>query len=197
MTAMIRLLVLALLVGAVSPTTAIAATWRVDVIVFSDRHFNAWSEAKIAPEPYNANQAIPLDDSARLAAGGIHVLGAEDSVLRQQWSRLNNSSRFQPVVRVAWLQDDPPQRGGPELLLRHGPVIATGHGPLAQLEGTLRLTLRRYLHLDVDLQWTDDDGREHRAVTLREQRRMRSGELHYFDNPRFGVLAHVQRVDEE
>jgi hypothetical protein len=31
-------------------------------------------------------------------------------------------------------------------------------------------------------------------MELREQRRMRSGELHYLDHPKFGVLARIDPV---
>jgi hypothetical protein len=31
-------------------------------------------------------------------------------------------------------------------------------------------------------------------MELREQRRMRSGELHYLDHPKFGVLARVDPI---
>jgi hypothetical protein len=40
----------------------------------------------------------------------------------------------------------------------------------------------------LDLTWQSADGKRY---ILREQRRMKSGEKHYFDHPYFGVVALV------
>ena len=80
---------------------------------------------------------------------------------------------------------------------------------LYQLDGTARLYSRRYLHLELDLRWTQsangDAARSGellpestlRSFRLNETRRMRRDQLHYFDHPRFGVLARVSRVEPE
>lgn len=173
-----------------------ADTWRVDVIVFSDQEYWAnQQEMTITPISYNDGRVIPANDSARLAAAGIRILDDNDSILSRQWSNLRNSKRFSPVKRIAWLQKNPPTRGGPALWITHGEPYATASGDLLfPLEGTLRLTLRKFLHLDADLQWTDGAMGSLEAIALREQRRMRSNTLHFFDSPRFGILAHIQKV---
>lgn len=75
-----------------------------------------------------------------------------------------------------------------------------------RLEGSLRLHLSRYLHLAVDLTYFNGDMTtpEHQFLSdalavevvplsfhLQESRRLRSGELHYFDHPVLGVVALV------
>ena len=79
---------------------------------------------------------------------------------------------------------------------------------LYQLDGTVQLYSRRYLHLDLDLRWTQliDGGTVPagellpettlRSFRLRESRRTRRGQLHYFDHPRFGVLVTVNRLQD-
>jgi hypothetical protein len=69
------------------------------------------------------------------------------------------------------------------------------------IEGNVRLILERYLHLDVNLLLMSSRGTGGAVYSdgpgsvpvyeLREQRRIRSGELHYFDHPRFGMIARV------
>ena len=78
---------------------------------------------------------------------------------------------------------------------------------LYQLDGTVQLYSRRYLHLALDLRWTQliDGGTAPagellpettlRSFRLQESRRMRRGQLHYFDHPRFGVLVEVNRLE--
>ena len=69
------------------------------------------------------------------------------------------------------------------------------------VEGAVSLIRGRYLHLDIDLvlmktldsapgQYSDGPGNVP-AFRLQEKRRIRSSELHYFDHPRFGLLAMV------
>jgi hypothetical protein len=55
------------------------------------------------------------------------------------------------------------------------------------LTATARLWRGRYLHLEIDTVLT----RETRTIRLSESRRMRSGELHYFDSPNIGAIALV------
>ena len=77
-----------------------------------------------------------------------------------------------------------------------------------QLDGTISLYAQRYLHLDIDLWWVQQqsgagvetgqllDEADARVFHIKEQRRVRLNELHYFDHPRFGVLARVTRVGD-
>jgi len=72
------------------------------------------------------------------------------------------------------------------------------------VDGTVTLICERYLHLDIDLsllsatapgavKYSDAAGNQP-LYRLAEKRRIRSSELHYFDHPRFGVIARVTPV---
>ena len=66
-----------------------------------------------------------------------------------------------------------------------------------KIEGTVRVAVERYLHLYLDLKLVDTtlafetDLSEYDLPEFRmkQRRRMRSKELHYFDHPKFGVIA--------
>ncbi|MBX2824929.1 MAG: peptidoglycan binding protein CsiV [Gammaproteobacteria bacterium] len=62
------------------------------------------------------------------------------------------------------------------------------------VSGTLKVRLGRFLHLDAVLAYTDTE----RGVTYRmnHSRKMRSRELHYIDNPRFGLLVRIRPIEE-
>lgn len=77
---------------------------------------------------------------------------------------------------------------------------------LNTLEGTIKLHLGRYLHLEADLLYrnqteplenntffmTLDEGEQLQTLfRMHQKRRMRSGELHYFDHPMLGLLAKI------
>ncbi len=86
------------------------------------------------------------------------------------------------------------------------PVLIQVREPSAdrlRIEGILGVTRGRYLHLDTRLWYTGMQIRRRRRIRwredplymeLREERRMRSGELHYLDHPKFGVLARVDPI---
>jgi len=77
---------------------------------------------------------------------------------------------------------------------------------LKTLEGTIKLHLGRYLHLEADLLYRsqteplenntffmnlDDIEQPQTLFRMHQTRRMRSGELHYFDHPMFGMLVQI------
>jgi hypothetical protein len=129
--------------------------------------------------------------------------GSGDSrgeVLESAWDE-NAPARPQPVNRLQALAAPPASwRLGPQAytLERRGhPVLyrlAWRQTPgsrsserwysfdAAGVQGLVRLTRGRFLHIDVDLVLADGE-----RVVMR--RRMRSDELHYLDHPRVGMLV--------
>lgn len=61
------------------------------------------------------------------------------------------------------------------------------------VNGTLKVRLGRFLHLETHLVYTDAERQT--SYTLYQSRRMRSRELHYVDNPRFGLLARIVPIE--
>lgn len=171
-----------------------AESYRMDLIVFLDR--NAPGEAgRRATLPSSAT-AIALDNVAALQGAGIRLLPESDFALEESWQRLRNSKRFQPLLRLAWIQKDPPGERGPALRLRLGQqqsLTDTDGGAflIAPVEGSVALLLNRYLMLDADLAYTQPNGSSYR---LRERRRMKRDELHHLDSPRLGVIAKVAKA---
>jgi hypothetical protein len=64
-----------------------------------------------------------------------------------------------------------------------------------RLEGLVRIGRGRFLHIDADLLLRPSDGMV--PVRVRLNRRMRSGELHYIDHPRVGILVQAERYQPE
>jgi hypothetical protein len=189
--------VLAAAVLVLASLPARAETYRVDLIVFADRYAAGETGAPARPV---GTDGIALDDGAALSAAGIQLLPDSSFGLQEQWNRLRNSARFEPLIRLAWTQTDPPAENGPRLLLRYGQslTVADPEGYSSHLvspvQGTVALLLSRYLHLDADLRHTTPGGDGYVQYPLRERRRMRRDELHHLDSPRLGILARVSRA---
>lgn len=61
------------------------------------------------------------------------------------------------------------------------------------INGTLKVRLGRFLHLDARLVFTDTE--KQKSYRLSQSRKMRSGEFHYIDNPRFGLLVKILPIE--
>ena len=130
-------------------------------------------------------------------------------------SRFRRLDVYEPIMHFGWTQKTWPDEETLPIDLD-----AMGRRP-AGLDGTLRLYLSRFLHLVVDLELDAPEpqqGADSRAsygdysspteygdlgspgpvrYRIEEDRIFRSGELRYFDHPKFGVLAKVTRVEDE
>ncbi len=116
--------------------------------------------------------------------------------------RLERLEVYDPVMHFGWTQITWPEE-------QTRPIqLASLARPPQGLDGTLTLYLSRFLHLVVDLEldapnnsYVDAARFDSPAGPVRfrinENRILRSGELRYFDHPKFGVLAKVTRVEDE
>lgn len=171
--------------------------YRVDVIVFLDRH--ASTEGGQPLPGRNLPPGLQLDDGLGLVQARISLLPEDDFALSQQWRRLDNAQRYEPLVRLSWLQDNPPEKNGPRLHIEDGAVVTYGEDgstPILALSGSIALEMGRFLHIDADLRYVSSESGAPRIYPMRERRRVRRGELHYLDSPRLGLLARVVRTDD-
>lgn len=106
-------------------------------------------------------------------ASALQLGGVNEKLLR--------SSEWSPILHAGWRQPVEPNEQAAAM------SIAGARGG-AQVRGTVRLSLDRYLRLELDLALEDGASAPAQLV---QARRMRSGRVHYFDHPRFGVIALV------
>ncbi len=160
-------------------------------------------------EPPDWSQAVSLryDDPAtkitRLPASG-HRLKREYRNLR------GTQDRLRPLAHLAWRQPLLSGEESPPIYIRsrdgYEPATVGGESH-PELEGTVRVTGKRYLHVHLDLllrQLTPPDltadapgddveptdlAAYYQTYRMLDHRRMRSDRLHYIDHPMFGVLV--------
>lgn len=95
--------------------------------------------------------------------------------------------RYEIIAAGSWHQPLPPREAPQPLVVQVGSMDETRRYPL---EGLVSVTLGRFVHLRVLLEYRLDDG----IALISEQRRMRSDEPHYLDHPAIGILARVDPV---
>jgi hypothetical protein len=196
----VRALLLPLtLLGAALPSPALAERYRVDVIVFADRS-TATGESPHPAQSPEAARAFEPWEVAPLRNAGIEILEDELFGLTDTWNRLRNSKNHEPLLRLAWIQKDPPAERGVAIRLRHGkPMIAmtaAGTAEVYPVDGWVALLAGRYLHLDTSFVTTEArEDAELASFRLRERRRLRRDEVHHLDSPRLGLVVRAQRAD--
>jgi hypothetical protein len=188
-----------------------AAGYHVEVIIFEN--LQPATDGEISQTAMNYpdySGAINLDDEAdnpfRLLSSGLYKLGGV-------YNQLKASGKYRPFLHVAWQQ--PALYGDSSrsvhILKTEPGTTGNSDDSLVRIEGTIRVRASQFLHADVDMIYFPQAAPEsviHPAVTstspvtvqlgysrLRESRRMKLNELHYFDHPLFGIIMHISRAE--
>ncbi len=141
------------------------------------------------PEPRRAPQIIEDEEQWQLA----------DLI-----ERIIDSRDFQLLTYQVWQQDGVPFDETEAFEL---PTLNNDQG---LLEGTATLSLSRFLHLLLEIDWLPREQDEAFPLypgfarltakptpySIKESRLMQRGDIHYFDHPMFGVVALITRVEE-
>lgn len=141
----------------------------------------------------------------------FRALPAEERSLNNAWGQMRRSRDYRPLYHVAWRQPvDQPDEAKPiyfTLLPENGGQISDFNLP--KLEGTLKFSIKRYIHLDADIVLNKlagaGDAQANRdnfgfaprfkSYRLQDSLRMRSGKLHYLDHPVLGLLTIAERYE--
>ena len=163
-----------------------------------------WSMEANGAHAVAAGSAEPEEetDEGVAAAGGakmaVRSLGSAQYRLASVDAALARSRGYELIRHIGWTQAATPRGAGLAVDIAD---IATDAEPL---RGTVSLERGRYLHLKVDLAYAPTtppnsllgatEGSGPVTFTLRQSRRVKSFERHYFDHPAFGVIAMVSPV---
>jgi hypothetical protein len=155
-----------------------ARTYDVELVIF--RHLGPGG----TPEQLNAITATDVHEGEAPAADASEVsypkLPPQRLKLSGSFDAMRRNRAYQPLAHLAWSQPAFDRANAKFVNL-----ATLGAG--TELQGRVALTRGRYLHLTlhVTLQVPGEEARH----TIKHTRRMRSGERHYIDHPRFGILA--------
>ncbi len=190
---------LLLIVATALPSGVSAATdkeniYNVEVLVFATRLPQLEGNELWTREAVVANAATPTDADA-LAPSPT----APPSILAAAANDLAKDGRFRILAYYSWIQTADAKSASKPIR-----ISGTNAKNPDELTGTLRLYLSRYLHLDLNLNYTEtvsdagllNTGNSNGTITYRidEQRRIKSQETHYFDHPKFGALIRLTPI---
>jgi len=203
-----RLSLLVLIVSVVMAPAVIAEAdhnprqFDIELLIFRNLVVNDGGE--VWPVDFSDWFEEPVDNAQPDILTAVTWLPKSQFRLTAERNALARSAPYRPLVHIAWRQVVPSRRSAKAVELP-----GTSNNPdRASVDGLVRVAVERYLHLDLDLRLHLPDSAVQAAsadnevygvpeIRLRQQRRMRSKELHYFDHPRFGVIALITPYEPE
>ena len=161
-------------------------------------------------------ESIRLDSEFAAIAGFRRI--EEGLSLSENASSMASSGRYRVLRHMAWRQPgldeesaiavsinlgDPSTVYLPDNLQPYEQFIPASLTPAVEwprevltftINGTIKVRLGRFLHMETLLVFTDPETGQ--GFRLTQNRKMRSRELHYIDNPRFGILTRILPLDD-
>jgi len=125
---------------------------------------------------------VPALTSAQTLAGRVESLGSDQFQLGAAKDALVRKGGFKILSHLVWAAIVPPN--GRTTTHLADLVTTDDAGPLV---GSLAVQRSQYLFMGLELDYTVGN----QTYGLREKRRVKFGERHYFDHPAFGVIAQV------
>ena len=110
--------------------------------------------------------------------------------------RMRRSDDYEVLHHGRWFQAARAPGAAVAILLQLGPSDRNG---VSRIEGTLRVSRELYVEVEAEL-WLHEDlsdpARDGQGYfLLSETRRMRTGDVHYLDHPRMGLVLRADRLD--
>jgi len=196
------------------PTHAQDRTYLIEVVVFE----NMAEAKKASPGPlYYPRISSAIGLSGDKAAELGFALVESNLMLEEEAQQIRASGNYRLLKHFAWQQPGLDSKNAMAIRVNLGrtmPVylpddlkpfkefIPASAQPkpdrtrkitTTTVSGTLKVRLGRFLHLDSRLVFTDTENQK--SYRLSQSRKMRSGEYHYIDNPRFGLLVRIMPLN--
>lgn len=159
---------------------------------------------------------LRLNSESAIQAGFQTI--TEGLTLTDNAASIANSSRYRVIKHFAWRQPGLDEKSAVPILISMDKTLsiylpedikpydnfipasaeATPDRPrminTTTVNGSIKVRLGRFLHMEVSLVFTD--GETQQSFRLSQSRKMRSRELHYIDNPRFGLLTRILPLED-
>ncbi|MEM9058518.1 MAG: CsiV family protein [Pseudomonadota bacterium] len=204
-----------LLAAAVTVTTAQAQdsadtaaralpNYRVEVVVFRHLNPSLYGDERMQPlatpafsdsNPDGSDEPLvvagdtaafspvdEVDSTPAVAWGEFDQVPADARKLNNVYAWMRTASNYSPLLHAGWVQPGYPRSEAV-------PVALSGASRGWWFEGSVTLSLERFLRLSFDLELAGED--EPTVYHLEQGRKMRSRTVHYIDHPRFGVIATI------
>ena len=155
--------------------------YRVEVLVFENNDKEALSQAFASQSKPNFTNAINL---SQMPNEKFRPLSDNQFTLAEAKSKIQK--RYRLITHKGWSQTLESKNEAIAVHLNHG-----------DLDGIVRLSGGKYLHIDTDMllhkQLRTDGGLQEglQAFRMKDSSRIRANEIHYIDHPLYGMIITV------
>ena len=190
--------------------------------LYPDAAGEQWRDTPfILPDDPVEPRAAPAEAAERLPYSLLprarHRLGGIYNVL-------GRAAEYRPLLHLSWQQPAAAGRRARHVRLRHPPPDSTTAPATEEpmfveqlirsermIDGVIRIRGGFYLHADIDLSCfkpippgnnpppayatVEPGARQKTRLALKETRRIKLDEIHYFDHPMYGVILQVSRLN--
>ena len=187
-----------------------AKDYLIEVIVFE--HISK-KDSAMPGSLYYPKLASSMGLTSERAQNAGFELVSEGLSMNESAEEINKSGRYRMLKHFAWRQPGLERSDAkavrinlgrattlylPENLKPYNKFIPASNQPQADrtreirtttINGTIKVSLGRFLHMDAHLVYTDTETGT--SYGMAQSRKMRSRELHYIDNQRFGILTRI------
>jgi hypothetical protein len=161
--------------------------------------------ARRIPQQAQPGEPIQPLPELRLTAEADKIRQSESHrlVYHGGWRQPDFDRESAPYMQIAFGEpvNMVVERGDPDSVFLQGFETAplNSDGQLSQarsatIYGGIKVWVGRFLHFDTLLSYTPRGGT--RSFAFQQDRRMRSRQLHYLDNPRLGIITKIFPVDQ-
>lgn len=211
-----RVLNIALCLLLLAASSAVSAKdYLIEVVIFENRHGQDDSHTDLWFPKVTSALALGSDD----AIVQDFLMVEDELTLTRSARKMDESGRYRVLQHMAWRQPGLDDETAKSIWINIGDRINM-HLPKdinaytdfipataeptptssrritsASVFGTIKVRLGRFLHMDTQLVYTDADRLQ--SYRLSQSRKMRSTELHFIDNPRFGILTRILPIDDD
>lgn len=179
------------------------AIYSIELIVFEQKN----AVGLTAEHWSNDDVVLPMFDEAMEA----NIAAGNERKLSDIARKLNTSPAYRVLFHTTWKQaavDSSAAKG--VRLSNERKLTGDNANPVYEVEGIANLSAGRFLHLNLNLVFSKlmqeslnpspsmngatQPPESLRRFQLKESRRVKSKELHFFDHPLFGVIAYVTPI---
>lgn len=215
--------------------------YQIELLVFANNSAQGligerWRQPEVTPLVENV--PMTLEDTIADSRYYFESVSESDKQLLDSVAKIRNHWQYQTLLYSAWKQGFTKDAAAIPVYIDNQVVVkqadafaqsatqfnerfgdgfssedldAISNQPTYELSGTAAVTLKRYLHLELKLNYNrllnNKDKEQVRAIyqsletdylsfKIDESRRMRSKQAHYFDHPTFGVIALITPIED-
>ena len=206
------LLILLILQTYISVVLAAETGYEVELIIFEDKTGRYLrSEDWSYNDMLNNIDNVPSEELKPDVDPEYIQLDWKGSKLEKKLSRLQNNSNYKVLVNTRWKQTGLDRKHafnipvGTQQAVDDSAASPDNVSTLLEtpdnqpstdsyISGTVKLIMSRYLHFNINLQYTkpqfnENNEIEDKVYPVVNERRMRSKEIHYIDHPLVGVIV--------